>query len=115
MFQAAYTNNARIHQNSWGSDSYGAYDAQTREVDEFTFNNPEMLVCYSADNANSDANSDGIVDLASNAIEEYLQDFPDAFADIMAQNPQMTPRQLASEFVKAVPDIAAAPEVEAGF
>ncbi|HBA86385.1 MAG TPA: hypothetical protein DCZ95_20080 [Verrucomicrobia bacterium] len=65
MFQAAYTNGARIHQNSWGSDADGAYEAQTREVDEFTFNNPEMLVCYSAGNAGVDGNSDGVVDLGS--------------------------------------------------
>jgi hypothetical protein len=65
MFQAAYTNNARIHQNSWGSDTYGVYNNQAREVDEFTFNNPEMLVCYSAGNAGADGNSNGVVDLGS--------------------------------------------------
>ncbi|MFH0878177.1 MAG: S8 family serine peptidase [Lentisphaerota bacterium] len=65
LFKAAYTNGARVHQNSWGSDTYGDYTTQSRQVDEFAFYNPEMLICYSAGNAGMDGDSNGVVDLGS--------------------------------------------------
>ncbi len=65
LFRPAFTNGARIHQNSWGSSLAGDYNTQAREVDEFAFHNPGMLICYSAGNDGIDGNSDGVVDLQS--------------------------------------------------
>lgn len=65
LFQNAYNQNARIHQNSWGSDLAGEYNNNARALDDFVYNNPDMLVCFSAGNAGTDGNSDGVVDLGS--------------------------------------------------
>ena len=65
MFEEAYTNGARIHQNSWGSDSAGAYSSFSREVDDFVWAHDEMLVVVSAGNAGVDADGDGVIDLQS--------------------------------------------------
>ncbi len=63
LFQQAYDNDARIHTNSWGSSSAGAYTSYSREVDEFMWAHQDMLVLFSAGNDGIDANSDGIIDL----------------------------------------------------
>jgi hypothetical protein len=65
LFNPAYTNGARIHQNSWGMDVYGDYDTAARQLDLFAFGHPEMLICFSAGNAGQDGNSDGFVDPGS--------------------------------------------------
>ena len=66
LFRQVYTNGARIHQNSWGSPSYGDYTIHARNLDLFAFNNPDMLICFSSGNAGVDASPvDGIVDLGS--------------------------------------------------
>jgi subtilisin family serine protease len=66
LFRFAYTNGSRIHQNSWGSDAYGAYDSLCRDVDLFAFANPEMLISFSAGNAGTDTSpADGVIDPGS--------------------------------------------------
>ncbi|HMN95141.1 MAG TPA: S8 family serine peptidase [Phycisphaerales bacterium] len=44
---------ARIHTNSWGSDSSNAYTAWTRDVDLFSWNNQDDLVLFAITNLNS--------------------------------------------------------------
>lgn len=54
LFQNAYVQGARIHQNSWGANVYGAYNMNARALDDFAFNNPDMLITFSAGNAGED-------------------------------------------------------------
>ncbi|MCX7847779.1 MAG: S8 family serine peptidase [bacterium] len=66
LFNQAYAAGARIHNNSWGSDLYGEYDNACRDLDLFTFKNPDFFVCFSAGNAGVDTNpANGVVDLGS--------------------------------------------------
>jgi len=53
LFQEAYDDNAKIHSNSWGSGDgteFGNYTAQSRYVDDFMWNNPDMLIVFAAGN-----------------------------------------------------------------
>jgi len=66
LFRQSYTNNAKIHQNSWGADLYGAYNSNCRALDDFAYNNPDMLICFSAGNSGADTGPpSGVVDLGS--------------------------------------------------
>lgn len=62
LYQPAYNAGARIHSNSWGSDAAGAYTADSATTDTFIWNNPDMTITFSAGNAGTDANSNGVVD-----------------------------------------------------
>jgi len=54
IFQDAYTDGARLHNNSWGSTgSFGAYTAFSRDVDEFMRDNRDMLILIAAGNEGS--------------------------------------------------------------
>jgi hypothetical protein len=65
LFEQAYTNGARIHQNSWGSASAGAYTSDSRDVDDFMWEHDDMLIVFSAGNEGTDADGDGVVDWQS--------------------------------------------------
>lgn len=66
LFAKAYSDGARIHTNSWGSPrNLGAYDAYASSVDEFAFNNPDMLILFAAGNSGMDMNKDGRIDNGS--------------------------------------------------
>jgi len=62
LFEQAYTNEARIHTDSWGSAVAGAYTIYSREADEFMWDVDDMLILFSAGNSGRDANSNGIID-----------------------------------------------------
>ncbi len=62
LYQPAYNAGARIHSNSWGSDAAGDYTEDSATTDTFMWNNPDMLITFSAGNAGTDANSNGVVD-----------------------------------------------------
>ncbi|MFW9845875.1 MAG: S8 family serine peptidase [Candidatus Thorarchaeota archaeon] len=64
LFQEAYDDQqvgqtqvkgARIHTNSWGSAFYGEYRSETNDIDEFVWNNKEMVILYCAHNWARDA------------------------------------------------------------
>ena len=56
---------ARVHTNSWGVKIPGLlYDQRAREIDDFVWNNPDMVICWAAGNAGIDGNGDGSIDLA---------------------------------------------------
>ncbi|MGD8626305.1 MAG: S8 family serine peptidase [Anaerolineae bacterium] len=58
VFQDAYDDGARLHNNSWGSNgSAGAYSAFSSDVDEFMRDNPDMLVIFAAGNEGNGAGS----------------------------------------------------------
>lgn len=66
VFRQAYQAGARIHQNSWGASLFGDYPSFSRDVDLFTFNNPDMLICFAAGNEGTDTNAPyGVVELGS--------------------------------------------------
>ncbi len=62
LFQQAYSRGARVHSNSWGSDTMGDYTVDSANADEFIWNNKDMAITFSAGNAGTDANGDGIID-----------------------------------------------------
>jgi subtilisin family serine protease len=63
LFIKAYADGARIHSNSWGSArNLGAYDNYASSLDDFMFNNPDMLVIFAAGNSGIDKDKDGRVD-----------------------------------------------------
>lgn len=66
LFDAAYSEGARLHTNSWGNpNSLGAYDAMAAQVDDFMWKNPDMLVIFAAGNSGTDADKDGRIDPGS--------------------------------------------------
>ncbi len=50
MFEQAYADGARIHNNSW-NDTSTAYTGWSRDIDEFIWNNPDMNIVFSAGNS----------------------------------------------------------------
>ncbi|HBA83677.1 MAG TPA: hypothetical protein DCZ95_06235 [Verrucomicrobia bacterium] len=63
LFYQTYTNDARIHSDSWGSSVYlGAYTIDSRYCDEFMWDHPDMLLVFSAGNNGIDANRNGVID-----------------------------------------------------
>lgn len=65
LFQEAYDDGARIHSNSWGQAVGGEYTVDSEEVDQFIWDNPDMLILYSAGNSGRDADQNNVVDLNS--------------------------------------------------
>ena len=65
LFQQAYDDGARIHNNSWGAPVDGIYTSDSVDVDEFVWNHKEMVVIISAGNEGVDRSRDGIIDYDS--------------------------------------------------
>lgn len=61
----AFTNGARVHNNSWGYNDYGAYHSSSRNLDMYMWTNRTMVVVVAAGNSGIDANSNGVVDPTS--------------------------------------------------
>jgi len=55
VFQQAYDQGARVHNNSWNDNEnaavQNAYTDASEDVDEFTWNNPDFLVLFGAGNS----------------------------------------------------------------
>ncbi|WP_406661022.1 PGF-pre-PGF domain-containing protein [Methanolobus sp. ZRKC3] len=63
LFQDAYGKGARIHTNSWSYANYdGLYTIRSHQVDEFAWNQQDMLILFSAGNFGEDADYNGVVD-----------------------------------------------------
>ena len=69
LFAEAYAAGARIHSNSWGSETPSQYTFSSEEVDEFVASHPDMLIVIAAGNAGTAAqprnSSAGFVDWLS--------------------------------------------------
>lgn len=69
LFDEAYQQGVRIHNNSWGSATASEYVVNSEEVDEFVWNHPDMLIVISAGNEGTAAAPShgltGFVDLFS--------------------------------------------------
>jgi hypothetical protein len=63
IFNDAYNNNVRVHSDSWGSP--GGYNTNSQQIDNYLWNNRDMVVVFAAGNAGVDADSDGVVDMFS--------------------------------------------------
>lgn len=55
LFQQAYDHGARIHNDSWGSDTASTYRLWSRDVDAFVHAHPDMLIVIAAGNAGTAA------------------------------------------------------------
>jgi serine protease AprX len=53
LFEQAYDEGARIHNNSWGATARSAYRTNSLEVDEFVATHPDFLVVIAAGNDGS--------------------------------------------------------------
>jgi len=49
LFSQAFEAGARVHSNSWGNEE-NVYSAHARDVDNFLFKNPDMVIVFSAGN-----------------------------------------------------------------
>jgi subtilase family serine protease/subtilisin family serine protease len=65
LFQQSYDAGARVHSNSWGSASNGAYTDDSASVDTFLWTHRDLTVTISAGNSGVDSNGDGVVDTGS--------------------------------------------------
>jgi serine protease AprX len=65
LFRQAYDVGARVHNNSWGGGSPGAYDVYAEQVDRFMWKHKDFLVLFAAGNDGRDLNRDGVVDEGS--------------------------------------------------
>ena len=65
LFAQSYAAGARVQNDSWGESVNGQYTASSRQVDEFVWAHPDMLICFSAGNSGVDADADGRVDEGS--------------------------------------------------
>ncbi|GII85086.1 hypothetical protein Ssi03_30760 [Sphaerisporangium siamense] len=65
LFRQAYEAGARIHTNSWGAATAGAYPDKARVLDDFIWNNPDMLILFAAGNEGADRDADGVIDQTS--------------------------------------------------
>lgn len=54
LLDEAYNNGARIHTNSWGSATKGAYTSTSADVDRFMWDHKDMVVLFSAGNNGED-------------------------------------------------------------
>jgi serine protease AprX len=66
LFEPPYRDDgARVHTNSWGATTPGLpYDQNAREIDDFVWNHPDLVICFAAGNDRTDGNADGVVDPA---------------------------------------------------
>ena len=66
LFGPPYRNDgARVHTNSWGAVTPSLpYDQSSREIDDFVWNNPDLVICFAAGNDGTDGDRDGVVDPA---------------------------------------------------
>lgn len=59
LFADAYAKGARIHSNSWGGGDPGAYDDQSRALDEFVWDRKDFCVVVAAGNDGTDKDGNG--------------------------------------------------------
>jgi hypothetical protein len=66
LFEPPYRDDgARVHTNSWGAVTPSLpYDSSAREIDDFVWNNPDLVICFAAGNDGTDGDGDGVVDPA---------------------------------------------------
>jgi hypothetical protein len=68
MYLQALTAGARVHSNSYGSPSGGAYTSDDATTDRFLFDHEDMTIFFSAGNSGSGANTIGSPGNSKNAV-----------------------------------------------
>lgn len=67
-FQRCWDVGARIVNCSWGHSTYptrASYNTYSKQIDQFVWDHPEMLLCFAVGNDGEDLNRDNVVDLNS--------------------------------------------------
>ncbi|MFV2072114.1 MAG: S8 family serine peptidase, partial [Thermoanaerobaculales bacterium] len=63
LFAPPYADGARVHSNSWGAPVAGDYTTDSQNLDEFVWNNKDMVITFSAGNSGVDTSpTDGVID-----------------------------------------------------
>lgn len=65
LFKVPYGDGARVHTNSWGAPVSGVYTSSSNNVDEFVWNNRDLVICFSAGNSGEDRDGDGVINSSS--------------------------------------------------
>lgn len=66
LFQQPYDDGARVHTNSWGTKgSKGEYTTQSWQVDQFIYNNRDIVICFAAGNEGADQGKTGSIEIGS--------------------------------------------------
>jgi len=68
LFQQAYDNGVRIHNDSWGSAGFGTYGSWSADVDSFVWSHPDMLIVVAAGNEGPDNCTVGSPGTAKNCL-----------------------------------------------
>ncbi|NJL28711.1 MAG: S8 family serine peptidase [Thermoanaerobaculia bacterium] len=68
MFQQAHSVGVRVHSNSWGSSTGGAYGSSDQEVDNALWELEDMIIFYSAGNNGPGSNTIGSPGNAKNVV-----------------------------------------------
>lgn len=68
LFQQAHDGGARIHSDSWGSPTGGAYSSSAQETDAAAWRLEDLLIFFSAGNNGSAANTIGAPGVAKNVV-----------------------------------------------
>lgn len=66
LMDPIHKDGARVHSNSWGNAAnLGDYDTFAARVDEYMWNNPDLLILFAAGNSGVDTDHDGRIDEGS--------------------------------------------------
>ena len=66
LFTPPYENDgARVHTNSWGAPTLGAYDSYASEVDDFVSTHRDCVICFASGNDGVDSQGRGVIDSGS--------------------------------------------------
>lgn len=65
LFKVPYDDGARVHTNSWGAAVSGAYTSDSNNVDEFVWDNRDLVICFAAGNSGEDFDGDGAINHGS--------------------------------------------------
>ncbi|MDH7570418.1 MAG: S8 family serine peptidase, partial [Armatimonadota bacterium] len=93
LFRQAYPLGARVHTNSWGGGP-DTYTATSASIDEFIYNQPDLVVLFAAGNSGADNDRDGVVDPRSLGDEAVAKNVitVGACENNRPPNPQFGPR-----------------------
>lgn len=62
LFADAQGQGAQLHSDSWGTDTFGAYNIKSQDVDEYMWANKNFLILFAAGNAGKDTDANGRID-----------------------------------------------------
>ncbi len=93
IFQQAYNAGARIHSNSWGGDTAGAYTSDCQLIDRFIYNHDDFQFFFANGNAGSAAQTVGSPATAKDCISigatgvAFTSENPNTIASYSSRGP----------------------------